>query len=481
MATAYGPSIVRDGLVLNIDAANSKSLLASVEVLVVAGGGSGGNFHGGGGGAGGLIYNSAFLVTAGTSTTVTVGAGGAAVTVTRGINGGNSQFGALTAIGGGGGGNEQTSQTGVVGGSGGGGSYVGSGGAGTAGQGFAGGTAVSSTAAYAAAGGGGAGGVGGNPPNFSQGGAGGVGLQFSISGTPAFYAAGGGGSVYNAAGVGIGGSGIGGNGGSFSPASAATNGATNTGSGGGGGERASGANNSGAGGSGIVIVRYFGPARATGGTITYVGGYTIHSFTTVGSSTFTPNATWSDMSGNNYNANLSPTASPPTYTSGYFTYNGTANESLIANPGALTRFTVAVWAYPSSWTGEGCLISDTYPGTTALINYCIIGAGSWRGGIYQSGWYYSPIMAWDLNTWQQVVYTFDGTNQTIYKNGVSGGSTTTYTGTPGNSTAGIKIGRRWDIADFWGGRVSNITIYNRALSAAEVNQNFQTMRGRYGI
>jgi hypothetical protein len=37
-----------------------------------------------------------------------------------------------------------------------------------------------------------------------------------------------------------------------------------------------------AGGSGIVIVRYAGPPRATGGTITQSGGYTIHTFTTSG-------------------------------------------------------------------------------------------------------------------------------------------------------------------------------------------------------
>jgi hypothetical protein len=36
------------------------------------------------------------------------------------------------------------------------------------------------------------------------------------------------------------------------------------------------------GGSGIVIVRYLGPPRATGGTITQSGGYTIHTFTTSG-------------------------------------------------------------------------------------------------------------------------------------------------------------------------------------------------------
>jgi hypothetical protein len=40
-----------------------------------------------------------------------------------------------------------------------------------------------------------------------------------------------------------------------------------------------------AGGSGIVIVRYLGSQRATGGTVTSSGGYTIHTFTSSG--TFT--------------------------------------------------------------------------------------------------------------------------------------------------------------------------------------------------
>ena len=148
--------------------------VTSVEVLVVAGGGSGGNYHGGGGGAGGLIYNNSYPVAPGQTYAVTVGSGGASVTNALGINGGNSQFGNLIAIGGGGGGNEANSRNGLSGGSGGGSSY-GDGrtaAAGTAGQGFAGGIAPSAGAAYAAAGGGGAGGVGGNAPTTSQGGAG---------------------------------------------------------------------------------------------------------------------------------------------------------------------------------------------------------------------------------------------------------------------------------------------------------------------
>jgi hypothetical protein len=64
-----------------------------------------------------------------------------------------------------------------------------------------------------------------------------------------------------------------------SPATAPTPGTVNSGSGGGGGYTP---NFGAAGGSGIVIVRYAGSPRATGGTITQVGGYTIHTFTSSG-------------------------------------------------------------------------------------------------------------------------------------------------------------------------------------------------------
>jgi hypothetical protein len=64
--------------------------------------------------------------------------------------------------------------------------------------------------------------------------------------------------------------------------SSAGNGTVNTGGGGGGGF-----NTGGNGGSGIVIVAYLGAQRGTGGTVTTVGSYTLHSFTTTGTFTYT--------------------------------------------------------------------------------------------------------------------------------------------------------------------------------------------------
>jgi hypothetical protein len=227
----------------------------TVEVLVVAGGG-----------AGGLIYNTQYSVTAGTTYTVIVGAGGASRTSTEnGLNGGNSSFGALTATGGGGGASSSSvSSAGTAGGSGGGGSHsVGAGGAGTSGQGFAGGTPAQGSSG---GGGGGAGGIGKSTAGNADG-SGGPGLPFTISGSLQYYAGGGGGSRHTNISGGIGGGGAGWNLVGYGDGSPGT---PNTGGGGGGTNRPATNTGGGAGGSGIVIVRFLsglGNPTVTNGNI----------------------------------------------------------------------------------------------------------------------------------------------------------------------------------------------------------------------
>ena len=246
----------------------------SVSSLLVAGGGGGGNNgYGGGGGAGGFLYTSSTSDSSGTAYAVAVGGGGAAApTAGRASNGVNSSFNLLTAVGGGGGGGDPAGQQpGASGGSGGGGCAIGAGtgGPGTSGQGNAGGTGYSAapTGVYYAGGGGGAGAVG-NSTSSSNGG---IGSTSSISGTSTYYAGGGAGHNYQ-------GNGVGGTGGG---ANISANATVNTGGGGSG--YTGGAFSPGA--SGIAIVSYYGPQRATGGTVTSSGGFTIHTFTSSG--TFT--------------------------------------------------------------------------------------------------------------------------------------------------------------------------------------------------
>ena len=67
MGLSHSPSLVLPGLTLCLDAANTKSILSAVEVLVVAGGGSAGSYVGGGGGGGGVLQGS-FVIDQGSYT-----------------------------------------------------------------------------------------------------------------------------------------------------------------------------------------------------------------------------------------------------------------------------------------------------------------------------------------------------------------------------------------------------------------------------
>ncbi len=251
------------------------------QILVVASGGGGG--HWGGGGAGEVIYEAAYTLDR-SSYAINVGAGGPGGNqFFNGVNGHGASFGGIfNAQGGGGGG--RTQANGAPGGSGGGGGanvFVGEilfGGVSTAtiGQGNGGG-ATPGLVNSPCGGGGGAGAPGKTgsptPPN----GAGGIGVAYSISGSSVYYGGGGGGGGFSA-GASSGGLGGGGNG-VTGTVSTGANGTNGLGGGGGGG------GTGGIGGTGVVIVRYPGAPRFTGGTVTSVAGDTIHTFTAAGTLT----------------------------------------------------------------------------------------------------------------------------------------------------------------------------------------------------
>lgn len=255
-----------------------------VEFLVVGGGGGGGSK--GGGGAGGYTTTTTTVI-AGSSFGVTIGAGGAGSSSVNvsGSNGGVSGIaGIIDAVGGGGGGSFSNAgaTTGKNGGSGGGGGGADSGqptplgGSGTAGQGNNGGNGSSLNTNNSGGGGGGAGAAGGNASGSSPGG-GGVGRTDTWTGTTRYLAGGGGGGSN---GGGLGGGGLGG-GGAGANGGVCGAGGANTGGGGG----ASGATTGGGGGSGILVLRYLGGQRGTGGSVSSSGGYTIHTFASSGTYT----------------------------------------------------------------------------------------------------------------------------------------------------------------------------------------------------
>ena len=288
--------------------------ITAVEILAVgAGGGAGGpdGTLGAGGGAGGAVYGKYSLTSA--NNVYTIGVGGAG-------NGGigcysNSAGGVGGTNGGGTGGNAGTGGCSGSGGGGGGwsGLYQGSNYIVVAGGGSGGGGANEGTANDVATPG------GGSQPNSANGTSmtGGNGSAFSGDGGGG--GAGGGGYYGGAGQANLTGNGQASGGANYANSSnqiaytfyTGNNGATaGAGSAGGAAVTVTNASNFGynntygkggsgvgngnttaqtAGTNGIVIIRYPGAPSATGGTITQSGGYTIHTFTTPGSNTFTVN------------------------------------------------------------------------------------------------------------------------------------------------------------------------------------------------
>jgi hypothetical protein len=262
----------------------------SIEYLIVAGGGGGGGggtsgVHGGGGGGAGGYLSLSSIVSGGVAYSIAVGAGGSGgSTGAAGAQGSSSSGFGISSVGGGFGNYGLNGYDGIggSGGSGGGATRLGAGGSATSGQGNVGGSGTTNGGSndQPGAGGGGAGAVGGGGAAIFQlaPGNGGNGLTW-LNGTTYAGGGGGGASIVGKTSNGLGGTGGGGEGGNAGAGSAGT---TNTGGGGGGGRQAFSGGN---GGSGVVIIRYSGSQRGTGGTVTSSGGYTYHTFTTSG--TFT--------------------------------------------------------------------------------------------------------------------------------------------------------------------------------------------------
>ena len=84
------------------------------------------------------------------------------------------------------------------------------------------------------------------------------------------------------------------------------------------------------------------------------------------------------------------------------------------------------------------------------------------------------------NTWYNFTVSYDGSFIKIYLNGTLDNSVA-QTGSMGTNPVSMNIGRVYYNNSYFSGSISDVQIYNRALSESEIQQNFNALRGRYGI
>lgn len=177
-----------------------------------------------------------------------------------------------------------------------------------------------------------------------------------------------------------------------------------------------------------------------------------------------------DRSGNNNSGTLSNTVWT---TQGKFgsalIFNGTNAKVTIPDAAwlHLTKgMTLEAWVYPAtmatSWADVIMKQGD---------DYYLAGSSQSTGGVPATGGTYTtPLYAASSlppNAWSHLAATYDGTMMRLYVNGIQAGSRAN-TNTMSNSNGPLSIGGDALFGQYFNGRIDEVRVYNRALSASEI-------------
>ena len=187
-------------------------------------------------------------------------------------------------------------------------------------------------------------------------------------------------------------------------------------------------------------------------------------------------------------------ANGPVFTSAgqasYFTFDGTSQYVITANligQSMTGNVTLECWVYTSS--DNGVVVSEqgtSSPNSSWYDSQIEIVSGNLKVAMwpYTLGTGGVTVGAVTRNVWQQ--YTMVYTAGTV-RGYINGSVTNSYSVTRSFGAAGLY----YDImgncptnigdGSYLAGRWAVFKAYNRALTAAEVTQNFNSLRGRYGV
>ena len=201
-------------------------------------------------------------------------------------------------------------------------------------------------------------------------------------------------------------------------------------------------------------------------------------------------STWTDVSGNSNNGTLvnSPTFS--TSNGGYLSFNGTNQYVNISNSSSLqvgATFTVCAWIRPTTLAARYGIFStravnstgswqlEVGTGNAGTNRVSLTGIGTWiadsvNNVIATNQWWYVCVVKVNNAT----------TGATFYVNGsaVSNNATAAYT--IANNTDVKRIASGTNTLELFTGDIAEVLVYNRALNATEILQNYNYTRSVFG-
>ena len=201
---------------------------------------------------------------------------------------------------------------------------------------------------------------------------------------------------------------------------------------------------------------------------------------------------WADLTGNGNNGELVNGVRENSSNLGSLVFDGTddyidISNSSIGNFG-INDFTVSCWGKattgssgsrgivskynPHSPNGTGWFIFFRDSGVTARITQDLVAP------LEESNIITSPLTS---NQWHHIIMTRRQKSFSLYIDGSLYQNNNTTNVIDCSSSGPLRIGSGYSSGYYYDGNASNVQIYNRALTAAEIQQNFNATRGRYGI
>jgi hypothetical protein len=194
---------------------------------------------------------------------------------------------------------------------------------------------------------------------------------------------------------------------------------------------------------------------------------------------------WTDVSNNGNNGTLinGPTFSSADY--GSIVFDGVDDYVSCGNVlfNNVSAVTISIWVNIQSFNNGNTIISKGAQGEGSNTTFAawIISSSSIRNRFFNSTGTSGLVDTGTLsqNTWYNLIWTYNGSVITVYTNSIVG-ETAALSGPLKTNTNPLNIA-----SSIYGNNTqmicSGTQIYNRALSQAEITQNFNALRGRYGI
>ena len=186
-----------------------------------------------------------------------------------------------------------------------------------------------------------------------------------------------------------------------------------------------------------------------------------------------------DLSGSGNTGALTNGPTFSAFNGGSLVLDGSNDYVLVNNAANIlskTEYTKIAYVYFTSFSTSNNIISGGFSGQHA---FWLFGSNRLYAG-HNGAWsQVTGATTLSLNTWYFGAVTYSSTTGwKLYLNGVEdglNGDTTTFTGNQEISIGSYSTGNNFT------GRIGSAFVYNRALSATEIQQNYNATKGRFGL